>query len=686
MQSYELQRIRNLPDIIPVDYRYIGDRRPEANQPENFKTDFPDYIWHRFSRLKKLLNDSKEKLDKYVDTPEKSKKFTFITLHTKSMMSLKHNKLVTEYNSEIKSNAFLKMYEIMRWLKDNKFLPFCDVQEREKDVPLPKIVRVKNQEQTIYKTLSIAEAPGNFILALNHFIKTECPHVIWDWRASTFKTMDDDPYYFGDTYGIIKKFPDNWIYGIDGDGDITSVNNLETFEYRDVFSNYGEMGNNKKLSKKYNLVTSDVKYVPHDNIYSEEETINLPVMTGHTLASLINLEKGGSCVLKEFSLFECGTISLLYLLSYAFERVFVTKPASSKQANSEVYVVCTGFLDNLNREQIRQIKTYLTWIRFSVKPKKDMVLPALFRDIDMDEDWILDLIKINKELTERQIKELDEMVEIVDRYQKNPHLNAQHDFRLTNERLEDKWISENRIKRLNDEDKMMVLKNSYGANEKKCNCDKSDICVHKNQIRAILNTKSDYFRKAFLTLLEEYLTPEKIEELLAIYRQRTDTELYDFIQSNLIPIKETKETGESKKTIKPKLLIEFNLDGDISKLLPDIDTEYNMVKLDRFYLNDSRLRDLLNHLLNMDKTIILRDVDVDVSKSKNSQLLFDIKNILTNYPEIDLRPIYKTYQYPQKNTDILVEKIISGYEKDNSKKINLQIRQKNREFRIMISK
>jgi hypothetical protein len=653
MQSYKLPSVKELPEIIPIDYKYIGDRRPQANIPENFRTDFPDYVWHRFSRLKGMLNSKKAELDRFVTTPEKSKKFTFVSMHAKSMMSLKQNKMITEYNSEIKSNAFLKMYEIMRWLDDYNYLNFCD--------KTPK----KTTQPKIYKTLSIAEAPGNFILALNHFIKTECPDVIWKWRASTFRVVAEESGYLADTYGIIKRFPQNWIYGVDGDGDITSVNNLQTFEFLD--SDFPQIG------KKYNLMTSDVKYVPNDNIYSEEENINLPVVTGHTLASLINLEKGGITVLKQFSLFECGTISLLYLLSYCFNHVYITKPSSSKQANSEVYIVCVDFLNNLNSEQMNQLKTYLTWIRFLNIPKKDMVLPAIFRDIDVDEDWFSELIKFNKDLTERQIKELDEMVEIVDKYFNNPHLNAQNDFRLTNERLEDRWIKENKVKRIADQDKLMVVKEERsGGRENKCSCGEDVICVHKNQIRAILNAKSEYFRKACLEILSEHLPTEKVEELLAMYRQKSDTELYNFIISN------SKTVPKKDNTISPEKLINFNQNRDFDQFMSDEKT----CQIERFYLNDERLQEFIYNIFDQNKTLILNDVDVDVLKSKNSQLLFDISNILKNFRDTDLRPIYKTYHYPRETTEDLIHKIVSNYGK---KTVKSEIERMGRKFRITLT-
>lgn len=52
-----------------------------------------------------------------------------------------------------------------------------------------------------------------------------------------------------------------------------------------------------------------------------------------------------------FTFFEASSACLLYLLVASFKRVLVFKPATSKEGNSEVYVICLGFTDALNQDQ-----------------------------------------------------------------------------------------------------------------------------------------------------------------------------------------------------------------------------------------------------------------------------------------------------------------------------------------------
>jgi cap1 methyltransferase len=44
-----------------------------------------------------------------------------------------------------------------------------------------------------------------------------------------------------------------------------------------------------------------------------------------------------------FDTFSSLSIEILYLLSYLYETVYITKPLSSRPANSEKYIVCINF-------------------------------------------------------------------------------------------------------------------------------------------------------------------------------------------------------------------------------------------------------------------------------------------------------------------------------------------------------
>ena len=71
-----------------------------------------------------------------------------------------------------------------------------------------------------------------------------------------------------------------------------------------------------------------------------QESIVSDLHMAETLAALKMLTAGGNFVIKLFTIFESETVCLLYLLACSFARLEVFKPATSKEGNSEVYVIC----------------------------------------------------------------------------------------------------------------------------------------------------------------------------------------------------------------------------------------------------------------------------------------------------------------------------------------------------------
>ena len=52
---------------------------------------------------------------------------------------------------------------------------------------------------------------------------------------------------------------------------------------------------------------------------------------------------GGDFIVKIFDIFTKSTCDILYILSSLYKQVYITKPYTSRLANSEKYIVCRGF-------------------------------------------------------------------------------------------------------------------------------------------------------------------------------------------------------------------------------------------------------------------------------------------------------------------------------------------------------
>lgn len=98
------------------------------------------------------------------------------------------------------------------------------------------------------------------------------------------------------------------------------------------------------------LVTADGSVDCTESPNDQENTVHYLVFS-EVVAALQILDMDGTLVLKMFTSYELTTISLLYFVVYVFDDVHVFKPASSKEGNSEVYLICTGYKRNQENTQ-----------------------------------------------------------------------------------------------------------------------------------------------------------------------------------------------------------------------------------------------------------------------------------------------------------------------------------------------
>ncbi|CAL9701815.1 unnamed protein product [Knipowitschia caucasica] len=183
-------------------------------------------------------------------------------------------------------------------------------------------------------TVHLCEAPGAFISALNHYIKTseKTRYVDWSWAANTL-----NPYHeanggsttIADDRLIANTLP-WWFFGSDNTGNIMIQKHL--LELQAFVANM----------YRVDLVTADGSFDCQENP-DEQEALVASLHYCEVTAALLLLSPGGSFVLKMFTHYEHSSVCLLYLLNCCFRNVNVFKPATSKAGNSEVYIVCLQY-------------------------------------------------------------------------------------------------------------------------------------------------------------------------------------------------------------------------------------------------------------------------------------------------------------------------------------------------------
>lgn len=90
------------------------------------------------------------------------------------------------------------------------------------------------------------------------------------------------------------------------------------------------------------LVTSDGSIDCNDSPDKQEEIV-APLHYAEFVTSLAILADGGTMLIKMFTFYELSSLGLLYVLSCCFKSLHVFKPLTSKEGNSECYVIGIGY-------------------------------------------------------------------------------------------------------------------------------------------------------------------------------------------------------------------------------------------------------------------------------------------------------------------------------------------------------
>lgn len=313
---------------------------------------FNDPPWQidDLQNLKTNLNDVKSRLNDYNLVEWRS--------HTRKRNQAGDIKwrLQREINPEFLTQAWCKFYEILS------------------SYPLLSQTTINRGK---FKSVHLCEAPGAFVTSLNHWLKLNAPLIDWKWTATTL-----NPYYEGNSLScminddrFILHTLEHWYFGGDNTGNLMKLKNLDDFiEWE------------KQDANIISLITADGSIDCLD-MPEEQESIVSQLHYCETIASLHLLQQHGTFVLKLFTFFEYQTVCLIYLLSCCFNKIFIKKPATSKEGNSEVYIVC---LDFKGQDYIRP---YLSAMR---QYYENGTVLALFRKIDIPNSFIEQIVNIGQ--------------------------------------------------------------------------------------------------------------------------------------------------------------------------------------------------------------------------------------------------------------------------------------------------
>jgi 23S rRNA U2552 (ribose-2'-O)-methylase RlmE/FtsJ len=158
----------------------------------------------------------------------------------------------------------------------------------------------------------------------------------------------------------------------------------------DTITKYAELFENKKAF----LVTGDGGF-DYSNDFNNQEINSHKIIFSEITTSILIQEKKGSMICKMFDLFTYFSLQMIYLLSLLYKKVYIFKPVTSRPANSEKYIIATGF-KGVNKELVDSMLSCIeSWDTFKEEQLfiKNLILPDTFID---------EMEKINKLFTEYQ--------------------------------------------------------------------------------------------------------------------------------------------------------------------------------------------------------------------------------------------------------------------------------------------
>ena len=167
------------------------------------------------------------------------------------------------------------------------------------------------------QSFHICEAPGTFILSMEHYMKTRMPNQTVAWTA---QSLHDSNIF--DEYGLIKKYLNRWDFGPKNTGDITDVNNILYYI-------------SKYPGKKFLTADCGTSW--------DERELTSKLKYCMIILILGILEVGGNFVFKTLMpVNEPIIISLYYIMLYRFRKLIFFKPLQNPWS-PEFYVVGIGY-------------------------------------------------------------------------------------------------------------------------------------------------------------------------------------------------------------------------------------------------------------------------------------------------------------------------------------------------------
>jgi 23S rRNA U2552 (ribose-2'-O)-methylase RlmE/FtsJ len=238
----------------------------------------------------------------------------------------------------------------------------------------------------------LAEGPGGFMEAT------------YNYRSKILNTQNLGDIFYGITLKPTSDYVPDWTKIKKVFNNSPNIN----IEYGNLY-NIDDVKNYLKLFKKNkaHFSTADGGFDYSTN-FNRQEVNSCKIIYSETVIALNVLRKGGSFICKVFDLFTYSMVQILYLLYNSFEKIIIYKPETSRPANSEKYIICINYYDNIeDNEKNNLIENIRTWNNITNEENT-----AILDNIKINSDFIHILSDYNLKYINHQAHYLKNTIKI----------------------------------------------------------------------------------------------------------------------------------------------------------------------------------------------------------------------------------------------------------------------------------
>jgi len=267
----------------------------------------------------------------------------------------------------------------------------------------------ENQKKNI-NFVHLAEGPGGFMEASINYCKlnkiTNCTY----WGITLAPTDEFVP----DWNKLKKNF----------------IKDKNCFiEYGDLYQ-YEDVKKFINKTKKCHIVTADGGF-DYSSDFNGQELNSCRIIYSEIVTALNVLNKDGHFIIKLFDLFSLTSLQFLELLNQTFKQVIIYKPETSRPANSEKYLVCTHFLDNLSEKTKQKLLMNIKeWTNIENRKNNNSNNEEyiIFKDYKINNQTFYDLNEFNELYLNEQLKSINSIIHIIqNKLSKNEYHNTLKD-------------------------------------------------------------------------------------------------------------------------------------------------------------------------------------------------------------------------------------------------------------------